>query len=166
MNLFILRHAIAMEPQDWKKAESDRPLTKEGIRKMKKAAKGLRRLDLHVDWVITSPFRRAYDTAQIAAKELGLLKRVKVSKMLAPDGDPKMLVRHLGRDYHAWENLMIVGHEPYLSQLAGVLAGGESGVALDLRKGGLLKLAVGSFTYGRCATLEWLLTPKLLKEIA
>ncbi len=69
MNLYILRHAIALDPSEWKKSDSERPLSKEGIRKMKKAAKGMRRMDLHFDWILTSPFRRAYDTAQIVAKE-------------------------------------------------------------------------------------------------
>ncbi len=95
MNLYFLRHAIAADKTEWKGADSDRPLTKDGIRKMKKAAKGIKRLGIPVDWILTSPYRRAYDTAKIVAKELKLKKQLRLSKSLTPSGDPKPLVRHL-----------------------------------------------------------------------
>jgi phosphohistidine phosphatase len=165
MDLYILRHAIAMDKKDWKKADSERPLTKEGLRKMKKAARGMRAL-LHVDWIITSPSRRAYDTAIIAAKELKVKKRIRVIKALASDGDPKALVRHLGANFRTWESVMLVGHEPYLGRLIGVLTTGVENAGPQLEKGGLAKLSTDSLNYKKCAVLEWLLTPKILKKIA
>src|SRR5438876_1221851 len=99
MNLYFLRHAIAADKASWKGSDADRPLTKEGMRKMKKGAKGIRRLDLPIDWILTSPYRRAYDTAAIVAKELKLKKSLKVSRMLTPDGDPKALARHLALNF-------------------------------------------------------------------
>lgn len=165
MNLYILRHAMALDKQKWNKADSDRPLIKEGTNKFKKVAKGLRRLDLEIDWILTSPYRRAYDTAVIAAKELKLKKKLRILKSLAPDGDPKTIVRHLALNFRSWESVMLVGHEPYLSQLISVLTSGSIGLGLDLEKGGFAKLTVDSLTYGQCARLEWLLTPKILKNI-
>src|ERR1039458_5525890 len=126
MNLYFLRHAIAADKTQWKGSDSDRPLTEEGIKKMKKAVKGLRRLDLEIDWILTSPFRRAFDTAQIVAKEMKLKDKLKVSRSLAVDGDPKALVRHLALGFRTRESIMLVGHEPYLSPLISVLVWGLS----------------------------------------
>ena len=165
MNLYFLRHAIAADKIAWKGADSDRPLTKEGIRKMKKAAKGMRRMGLEVDWILTSPYRRAHDTALIAAKELRAEKSIKVTRMLAVDGDPKALVRHLALDFRSWESVMLVGHEPYLSGLITTLIAGDAKVDFQLEKGGLAKLSVDSFTYGACATLKWLLAARILKKL-
>lgn len=164
--LYILRHGIAADKADWKGPDSDRPLTQEGIRKMKKAARGIRRLDLEIDWILTSPYRRAYDTALIAAKELKAKKKLKIVRSLAADGDPNALLRHLARDYRSWETVLLVGHEPYLSRLISVLISGDPNASLALSKGGLAKLTADSLTYGKCATLEWLLTPKTLKQLA
>ncbi len=58
--------------------------------------------------------------------------------------------------------MMIVGHEPMLSQIVSVLLTGSSAAAVPLKKGGLCKLAVNDLRYGKCASLEWFLTPRLL----
>ncbi len=160
MNLYVLRHAIALDRTDWKGADAERPLTKGGIRKMKDVAKTLKKMDLRIDWILTSPYRRAYDTAVIAAKALHLEKRLKISKLLQPEGDPKPLVKRLALDYRSWEAVLLVGHEPYLSGLISTLIGGG---ALEMKKAGLAKLSAASLTYASCATLEWLLPPKLLR---
>jgi phosphohistidine phosphatase len=165
MNLYMLRHGIAVDKPKWKGSDSDRPLTKEGIRKMKKGAKGIRRLGVHFDWILTSPFRRAYDTAKIVAKELKLKKRLKITQMLATDGDPKALVRHLGRHFRSWESVLIVGHEPYLGRLAGVLVTGREGSGLEHDKGGISKLTTDSLAYDQSAHLEWFLSAKILKKL-
>ena len=165
MNLYILRHGLAADKTEWKGPDSNRPLTKDGIRKMKKAAKGLRRLDLAINWIISSPYRRAFDTAVIVSKELKLKKNLKVSRMLTPDGDPKALVRHLGLNFRSWESMMLVGHEPYLGQLISMLTSGAKNAVLELDKGGLAKLSADSLAYDKCARLEWLLTQKILKNL-
>jgi phosphohistidine phosphatase len=164
MNIYFLRHGIAAEKPAWKGPDSDRPLIKEGITKMKKAVKGMRRLKLNFDWILTSPYRRAFETAQIVAKEFKAKGKLKVLKSLAVDGDPQALVRHLARDYRSWESVLLVGHEPYLSHLIGVLEGSPA-LSMNFQKGGLCLLSSDSLTYGSCATLEWLLTPKILKKL-
>jgi len=166
MNLYILRHALAADKADWKGSDSDRPLTKDGIRKMKKVGKGMRRLDMTVDGILTSPHRRAYDTAVIAAKALKLKNRLKTSRMLAPDGDMKALIRHLALNFRSWESVLLVGHEPYLGSLMGILVAGNATAGTLLDKAGLAKLSADSFTNGQCAQLEWLLSPNILKKLA
>ncbi len=164
MTLYFLRHGIAADQAEWGGPDSDRPLTKEGIHKMKKSAKGMRRLKMTFDWILTSPYRRAYETAEIVAEEFNAKEKLKITKTLAVGGDPEALVRHLARDYRTWESIMAVGHEPYLSRLIATLSGGPAAsIAMD--KGGLVKLTADTLTYGACATLEWLLTTKILKKL-
>jgi len=166
MNLYFLRHAIAVEKEEWRKPESERPLTDEGIRKMRRVAEGMRALKLSFDWILTSPARRAYDTAEIVAKEFKAGQKVRILKSLAPDGDPKILVKHLALNFRSWESVLLVGHEPYLSHLISMLLTGEPEPPFELKKGGLSLLSADSLTYGRCARLEWLIQPKQLKKIA
>jgi len=97
-----------MDKGEWKGPDSDRPLTKEGLRKMKKAAKGMHHLNLKIDLILTSPFRRAYDTAVTVAKELKLKKKLRIIKSLAVDGDPKALVRYLALGFRSWESVLLV----------------------------------------------------------
>ena len=92
---------------------------------------------------------------------------MKVIRELASDGDPKKLIRRLALDYRREDSvLLLVGHEPYLSRLLSVLISGTPDVALELKKGGLAALNASSLTYGRCASLRWLASPRLLRALA
>jgi phosphohistidine phosphatase len=166
MTLYFLRHAIARDRSDWRKKDSDRPLTSDGFRKMRKVAKGMKRLKLNVDWILTSPYRRAYDTAAVVAQALKAKKKLKIANELISEGEPGRLVRHLALAYGPKNSLLLVGHEPYLTRLISVLIGSPSPLALDFKKGGLCKLSVNSLRYGRCATLDWWLPPKFLRRLA
>jgi len=132
---------------------------------MKKVAKGLRHLELPLEWILTSPYRRAYDTAEIVAKELKRKKNLSITRTLGSEGDPKALIRYISQKFRSWESIMLVGHEPYLSGLIGALTSPTSKIGLTLEKGGCAKLTADSLTFGPCATLEWLLTPKILKKL-
>jgi phosphohistidine phosphatase len=164
MNIYLLRHAIAMDRLTWKKSDAERPLTDEGRKKMMQAAKGMKKAGITFDWILTSPHRRAFDTAQIVANAYKAEKKLRLSRSLMPDGDPKLLMRHLALDFRSWESVLLVGHEPYLSKLISVLIGGTD-VNLNFKKGGLCLLTADTLAYEACATLEWLLTPKLLKKL-
>jgi phosphohistidine phosphatase len=165
MTLYLLRHAIALDRSVWKKPDSQRPLNKEGVKKMRKAAKGIKHLNLEFDWILTSPYKRAYDTAVILAQAVKAEKKIKVVNELASDAEPASLMRRIAREYRPKDSLVLVGHEPYLSKLASVLIGADKPLALDFKKGGLARLETDSLRYGRCATLEWWLPPKLLKRL-
>jgi phosphohistidine phosphatase len=165
MILYVLRHAIAIDRDEWRKADADRPLTDEGIDKMEKGARGMKALKVEFDHLLTSPLRRAYDTAVITADAFSAKKKLRVSRSLAPDGDPKALIRHLALDFRSWESVLLVGHEPYLGKLISVLLTGHPDAGFELRKGGLCKLTADSLTYGQCAHLEWWMTPKLLRKL-
>jgi phosphohistidine phosphatase len=119
-------------------------------------------MKLSFDLILSSPYVRARQTAEIVAQVLKAGRRLKFSEHLASDGDPEELVDQLKSLYHAPRCLVLVGHEPYLSRLISKLVTGGTDLALNLKKGGLCKLTVRRLSYSRCATLEWLLTPRLM----
>jgi phosphohistidine phosphatase len=166
MDLYLLRHAIAVERGTLGyEIDSKRPLTPEGEQKMERIAKGMLALDLSFDLILYSPYTRAKQTADIVAKLFKAQNKLKVSESLAPDGDPKKLIDEL-KSYGSPEIILLVGHEPCMSDLASLLLTGRLGLSMVMKKGGLCKLTVDSLQYGRCATLEWLLTPRQLALIS
>ena len=165
MTIYVLRHAIAQDRDHWKGKDSERPLTSEGMKKMRQAAKGIRALKLGMDWILTSPYRRAADTADLVAKVLKAKKRVREESGLISEADPTALSRHLAQHYKPNDTLMLVGHEPFLSQLISMWIGSETALGLNFKKGGLCKLTAEKLRNGRCATLEWWLPPKVLRKL-
>jgi phosphohistidine phosphatase len=169
MNLFILRHAIAVNPgEDGLPAElpdAERPLTREGREKLVRAAEAMREVGLKFDAILTSPLLRARQTAQTVAKELKLKAKPVLTAHLAPDGSPKLLIEQLLETGVSAKNILLVGHEPYLSQFISLLISGSTTSAIELKKGGLAKLEVRHLGYARCASLAWLLTPKQLRSL-
>ena len=164
MNLYILRHGKAVErgtPEF--KTDAARPLTPKGRRQLVQIAGTMENLDLRLDLILSSPFVRARQTAEVVAKRLKLKKRLTFSDELVPDGNPKALIRELNELKPASENVLIVGHEPYLSRLIARLISGDENVDIDFKKGGLCKLESDWLRFSRCAALAWLLTPKQMK---
>jgi phosphohistidine phosphatase len=161
MELYILRHGIAGERGDpHYPNDDDRPLTDEGQKKTLKIARRMKELGLTFDVILSSPLARARQTAEITASVLGCKNKLKFSDHLAPNGSKKALIQGIGRR----KRLLLVGHEPYLSELISMLLAGETGLHIELKKGGLCKLDIPALHYGRCATLQWLIPPKLLLE--
>ena len=145
------------------KTDADRPLTPKGRRQLRQIAAAMQKLDLRFNLILSSPYLRARQTAEIVAQSLKLKKRLAFSDELTPDGDPKALIRQLNELKPARKNIMLVGHEPRLRRLIALLISGEPATAIDLKKGGLCRLEMDSLCFGRCATLTWLLTPKQMK---
>jgi phosphohistidine phosphatase len=164
MNIFILRHGIAVERDDWEsKNDAERPLTAEGKKQLRKTCRALEKMKLDFNLILSSPFARARQTAEIIAKNLKQKKRLRFSDELQPSGNVKNLFCQLDDLRPAPENVLLVGHEPYLSRTISLLVSGDENVAVDFKKGGLCKLEVGKLRTGKCATLAWLLTPKQMK---
>jgi phosphohistidine phosphatase len=159
MELYILRHAIAGDGESFDGPDSERPLTKEGAKKMKRIAKELEKLDLQFDLILSSPFVRAKETAEIMADEFHSENPLKFSSHLKVGGDPSALVHEVNTRYKQFNRILLVGHEPYLSGLISMLVSGKNDLLITMKKGGICKLTVGSLHYGRCATLEWLMAP-------
>jgi phosphohistidine phosphatase len=161
VNLYLLRHGIAVEPgTPGYERDSERPLIPKGERRLQSAAAAMAKLELSFDLILSSPFVRARQTAEIVAGELGLKKRVEFYDGLVPGGNPKVLIHALNELKPEPENVLLVGHEPYLNRLISLLvSGGADEAAIEMKKGGLCKLEIGELCHGRCAQLTWLLTP-------
>lgn len=153
MKLYFLRHGIADWP-DWDPArDHERPLTKDGVKKMRQQAKALADLAVTIDAVLSSPYTRAYQTADIVAGKLGL--EVKTEPLLAPGFNRDKLaeiVASFGED----QALLLVGHEPALSMIIAELIGGGR---VQMKKGALARVDVSRELQGE---LVWLLQPKIL----
>lgn len=163
MNLYLLRHGLAgkaVEPRG--SGDSERPLTREGKLKMRRIAKGIKALGLSFDVILSSSYTRARQTAEIVADALKVRKRLVFSETLTPDGSSKDLVELLMGVDPARSEVLLVGHEPYMSEIISLLVSGERGLDVEMKKGGICKISAESLRHGRCAKLEWLLTPKQL----
>jgi phosphohistidine phosphatase len=167
MNIFILRHGIAVE-RGTKGFENDseRPLTSKGKRQLRKSTEAMKRMKLRYDLILSSPYKRAKQTAEIVAEELKLKKRLKFSDTLKSENDPETMIGEIAGLKPAPKNVLLVGHEPYLSHLISRLVSGNGNMAMDFKKGGLCKLEVENLAGAARAQLVWLLTPKLMKEMA
>jgi len=167
MELFVLRHAIAVpHGAPGYERDSDRPLTPKGTKRMRRVARMFNAMGISVDAILTSPFPRALETAEIVAKELGFRKDLVLTEHLAVGGDPECLISQINESHGDASGVMICGHEPYLSQLIAVLLSGSAGlIDLTMKKGGLCKLSAETLHFDRCATLEWILTPGILTKI-
>ncbi len=168
MNLYIIRHAIAVEAGTPGYEEDHlRPLTDKGKKKMQKIAKGLKALDVELNLILTSPYQRAVETAQILRKTFKLEKDdVVETEQLTPMGSGEALIQFIGENFAGVENIALVGHEPSLGRLVSMLISGDPHLSFTLKKGGVCRLAVDTLQYGRCATLDWFLSPSQLVELA
>jgi len=167
MDLYILRHGIAVEPgTPGYASDADRPLTPEGERKLRQIADAMEALELSFDLILSSPYLRARQTAEMVAEALRARKKLELSDTLTPGGSTKKLVELLNRLDPSPDSVLLVGHEPYLSGLISLLVSGKETFAVVMKKGGLCKLTTESLKQGRCAVLQWLLTPKQMALMA
>src|SRR4051812_46899950 len=155
--LYLLRHGIAVPHGTPGYDEDDqRPLTPQGERRMKQVARGLRRLDLELDRIVTSPLPRARRTAEIVAKILKCEEVLEDADALRADRSAASIRDWIGTQPEP--RLMLVGHDPWISELVGLLTPGAVAVPplCQLRKGGLAAL---SDTPDGQLQLDWLARP-------
>jgi len=165
MNLYLMRHGIAVEANDPAVTlDNQRPLTNKGVKRLRRAARGLRRLEIPFDGILTSPVLRARQSAEIAATALGLESRLEEVSGLAPESTVEHLLFGLTR-YQDREHLLMVGHEPLLSQTISSLlcASRDHELAIDMRKGSLCRIEIDGLPPSSPGILHWHLAPKQLR---
>ena len=167
MILYFMRHGIAVDRADTGASSDDREraLTPKGIKRMRRAAKGLRSLSLPLDRILTSPFERARQTARIVAAALHMEDRLEEIQQLCPDQSVQDLLSALAA-YSGKDNILLIGHEPLLSSTVSFLLSGSAGAEIRLKKGGLCCLEVDRLPPKESAVLDWALTPKQLRLLA
>jgi phosphohistidine phosphatase len=160
--LYLVRHAIAEERGAAWPDDAKRPLTPDGIGRMKKATRGLARLDVTIDVILTSPLVRARQTAEILAAGLDPHPAIVTSDALAPGGSYAALVadiEKLGRKPH----VALVGHEPGIGELAARLLGSRH--PIEFKKGAICRIDLEELPPSGPGDLRWMLTPKILRAL-
>ena len=165
--LFILRHGIAVPRGDPEfPLDSDRPLTSKGLKRMRRIASGMRRNKVRFEAILSSPYRRALESAFVVAREYQAGEALQTSLALRAEVLPEEVIRTLTESYSSSSRLLLVGHEPQLSALVSTLTSGSASARPLLKKGGLCRVDVDRLQNGKCATLVWLLTPKQMMNMA
>jgi phosphohistidine phosphatase len=167
MRLSLLRHGIAVDPgSPGYEDDSARPLTAKGERRMRRNAEGMLALGLSYDLILSSPYLRARQTADLVGQVLTTSEAVQLSDTLTPEGNPRQLIEALHTEDRERQDILLVGHEPYLSRLISTLLTGNPNLPVVMKKGGLCMLDVETLRFGRCASLLSLLTPRQLRRLA
>jgi phosphohistidine phosphatase len=163
MILYIVRHGIAVDKTDPKAPpDPERPLTAKGVQKTRAAALGLKELGLKPDVLITSPYVRAAQTAEIFAEALGFpTAKVRVTDALKPPSNPADFIRELS--HLKAKEAMCFGHAPHLDQLIAQMVGAR-GAFTELKKAGVACLEhTGTQSAWRLISI---LSPKVLRQLA
>jgi len=163
MILYLVRHGIAVDRTDPKcPPEAERPLTAKGVQKSRSAALGLKEMGIKPDVLITSPFVRAAQTAEIFAEALGFpTAKIRVTDALKPGANPSDIIKEFA--HLKGKEVMCFGHAPHLDQLISQLVGAR-GVFTELKKAGVASLEhTGAQSGWR---LRWLVAPKALRQLA
>ncbi len=167
MTLFILRHASAGTRRSNPLLDVKRPLDKDGKAQCLQLAHVLNALKVNFDLVISSPLKRSLQTAQLIATETGYEQEVLISAALAPAATFAQF-QHLLRDCSSAENVLVVGHNPNITQFLGQLLGvctlddpEPAPARIRLRKGSLARINLQRNT----AVLQSLLDPRVIRAL-
>jgi phosphohistidine phosphatase len=164
VKIYLVRHAAAFErdPERWPD-DSQRPLTPEGEEEFRLAARGLARMASRLDAILSSPYRRAWRTAEILS-EVDSWPAPEAVAVLEPTLPPEKAALAL-EDYAG--SVTVVGHRPGLHELAAYLLTGDSnGIEIGIKKGGVACIGFDGAVEPGAGELCWLLTPKALRSLA
>jgi phosphohistidine phosphatase len=132
---------------------------------MRRIAKGIQASGLSYDLILSSPYLRAKQTAEIVTQVLSTPEGVMLAETLTPEGNPRQLIEALRTDHRERQDVLLVGHEPYLSRLISTLLTGGPNLSVVMKRGGLCALDVDTLRFGRCASLISLLSPRQLRRL-
>jgi phosphohistidine phosphatase len=162
ISLYLVRHGVAAERGERWPDDTKRPLTSDGIKKMRRATAGLRELDVDAAIAYTSPLVRAVQTAEIVVAGLKPSPDMKELPALAPGGQPAKVAEALG-SLKAPTGIILVGHEPDLGELAAWLISAKA--PLPFKKGGVCRIDLTGPASSRSGQLVWFATPKMLRAL-
>ncbi len=160
--LYLIRHGVAAERGDNYPDDTKRPLTNEGVQKLRREAKALIALDLTFDVILTSPLVRTRQTAEIIGAAFRNAPPVVNMPSLAPGGAHNSIIEELTKQ-HRRHRIALVGHEPGLGELAGRLIGLRK--PLEFKKGAICRIDVTALPPTGPGRLRWFLTPRILRRI-
>lgn len=159
MRIYLLRHGIAEE--GFGKPDSERNLTADGRKKLREVLRVARAAEVSPSIILSSPYNRAVQTAQVAKEDLGYDGDILLSSAFTP----------MSREQDAWdeirvhkgvEQLLVASHEPLMSGLSAFLLNAP-GLHVDFKKAGMLAIDIGTLGAQPHGILAWYLTPRLAK---
>src|SRR5262249_4422492 len=160
--IYLVRHAIAEERGEAWPDDAKRPLTDAGMSRMRKSARGLARLGVAFDVVLTSPLVRAKQTADILAAGVNPRPPIVTIESLSPGGGFAAITSDLAK--HAKKTrIALVGHEPGIGEFAARLVGSRH--AIEFKKGAVCRIDLDALPPGGPGNLRWLLTPQIMRAI-
>jgi phosphohistidine phosphatase len=158
MELYLLRHAIA-EDHSPSGRDADRRLTDDGRKKLRKVLERARKASVTPTLILSSPLKRAFETAEIAAHELGYSSDIGVTNALTPDSTPQRVWTEI-RAHRDEAAILIAGHEPLFSATVAWMLGSSRDM-VDFKKAALVRIDFSSLGAEPRGVLEWMITAKL-----
>jgi phosphohistidine phosphatase len=162
MDIYILRHGEA-QPRSEDLPEAERELTQKGRRDVERIARLAWAAKVQPDLVLSSPYARAKQTAEIAIQAFESKPDLVETPVLVPSGSPKQVWREI-KSHSKSRQLLLVGHEPQLSDLVAYLLVSPA-LRLDLKKGALVRIRVDQLGVEPHGELKWVLTPGLVRPV-
>jgi len=152
MKLYLVQHAKAAS----KEVDPQRPLSDQGRRDIQKVAAFIKPLNLTVDYLWRSTKERAIQTAEVLAEAVKISEAEITRDGLAPNDDVTQLKEEL---VSSQQDIMIVGHLPFVSKLASLLlTGSESADVVAFKQGGIVALSSSEDNHWQ---IEWMVIPEL-----
>ena len=160
--IYLIRHGLAEERGEAWPDDSKRPLTQEGMSRLRKSARSLALIGVAFDVIVTSPFVRARQTAEIIAGGLDPHPHLATAESLIPGGSATAVLADLEK--HAKrERIAIVGHEPGIGELAARLIGARH--PISFKKGAICRIDLEGLPPAGPGDLRWFITPKIMRTM-
>ena len=159
--LYLIRHGVAAERGENYPDDTKRPLTNEGVQKLRKEAKALVALDIVFDVILTSPLVRTRQTAEVIAAAFRNAPPIVNMPSLAPGSAHTAIIEELSKQ-HRRHSIALVGHEPGIGEFAGRLIGLRR--PLEFKKGAVCRIDVAALPPAGPGQLRWFLTPRITAE--
>lgn len=161
MIIYFLRHANAGEKRANALKDEKRPLDKDGVLQCRYVGAMLAALDVQVDQLITSPLKRATQTASLVGNDIGFDGKLQINDSLRPEATFEDF-RDLLNASAKHEAIMVVGHNPNLTEfISQIVTNGGSKKSVELKKGGIARVDYSP----KRSVLNWMITPKLARAL-
>src|SRR5579864_152986 len=160
MLLYFLRHASAGKSMMNPRKDERRPLDEEGMLQARYVGRLLANLDVQVDQIISSPLKRARQTASLVANELAFETAIQVDEALRPEAEFQQFQAMVAR-YGKYDAIMVVGHNPSFTEFLSKTIVRTGAAQVEFKKGAVAKVEM----HGRTGILHWLITPKIARTL-
>ena len=160
--LYLIRHGIAEDRGEAWPDDSKRPLTEEGMSRLRKSARGLARLGVSFDVIMTSPLVRARQTADVVASAFEVRPHIVAAESLAPGGTSAAVLADLEKQARR-SRIALVGHEPGIGEFTARLVGSRHPV--EFKKGAVCRIDVDALPPSGPGSIRWFLTPRIMRSL-